>query len=267
MVKMFVMAGQSNMAGRGPAEKLPERFREPPANVRFDYVCSFGASERIDPELQRKETGTTDPHRSSGWTRLRPAPRHADSPDSHFGPELGFGHELARRWPDTHLAIVKHGRGATNLAEDWAPDAMTGRRLYREMLDQIRESRARLEKEGTLGELSGFVWVQGEADTTRREWAEGYARNLTALIDRLRKDLDAPRLPVLIVLTGEGKMSSTMLFAETVRRAQREFVAADPCAGLVSGDDLGLLDGVHYDAEGQIELGQRLAEAYVGIAR
>ena len=52
-----------------------------------------------------------------------------------------------------------------------------------------------------------------------------------------------------------------MLFSAEVRRAPRAVVARDPPAALVTGDDLALLDHAHYDAAGQLTLGERLAEA------
>ena len=251
-VKVFLLAGQSNLAGRAPGEELaPDAMA---SAVMLDYVCSFGAATA--------EPGPPEPHRSGGWGPLQPAPKHASTPGTHFGPEIGFGRTLAARWPERRIAIIKHGRGATNLAEDWNPEATTGRQYYREFVAQARTVFERLRAEGTPFELAAFVWCQGNADSTRREWAEAYDANLRNLLARVRKDFDAPTLPVLVVLIGEGRNPRTA-FAPAVRAAQRQVTAGDPHTVLVVADDLTLLDQAHYDAPSQLELGRRLAAAFL----
>jgi hypothetical protein len=262
-VKLFILAGQSNLAGRAPASGLQARFRAASPRVQIDYVCSFGASDLLKPGDYPKDAGPPEPHRSGGWVALQPAPKHLSTPEAHFGPEMTFGHTLAAGWPGQRIALVKHGRGATSLAEDWDPQATSGRRLYSEMLAQVRGAIARLEAEGAAIELCAFVWCQGEADTTRREWADAYAANLGSFFARLRGDLSAPQLPVLFSLTGDGRSNAKMSFAPIVRQAQQQVASRDPHAVLVSGDDLPLLDHVHYDATGQMKLGERLASAYL----
>src|SRR5687767_13410723 len=108
-VKVFVFAGQSNMAGRALAAKLPSQFRTPPPRVQIDYVCSFGASDALQARAKVNDASASEPHRSNGWVALRPAPKHSSTPGEHFGPEIGFGHTLANHWPEQRIAIVKHG--------------------------------------------------------------------------------------------------------------------------------------------------------------
>lgn len=253
-LKVFLLAGQSNLAGRAPGEALPLSFRSPPGTVRFDYVCSFGA--------KGSGPGRPDPHASDGWVPLEPSPQHTSTPGSHFGPEIGLGHALAADLPGQPIALVKHGRGATILATDWAPEASDGRRLYAAFVAQVRSALARLADEGFKAEIAAFIWCQGEGDSTRAEWAAAYQRNLAALIDTVRRDFSAPRLPVVIVLTGDGCKNPVMTHAETVRAAQRSVAAEDPATTLVSADDLNLLDNVHYDAPAQLEIGRRLARTF-----
>jgi hypothetical protein len=259
-VKLFVLAGQSNMAGRAPASGLPTRLQTPPPRVQMDYVCSFGARS---PKPEESEVVAPDPHRSKGRVALLPSPRHSTTPGEHFGPEIGFGHVLAAQWPEQRILIVKHGRGGTSLAEDWHPDGKGRVRLYRELLDQVQHAIRDFQITGAAAEIAAMVWCQGEADTTRRDWADEYENNLTALLFRVRRDLNAPQLPVILCLTGDGRSNPKMLFAPAVRRAQQNVAAKDPRTMLVSGDDLPLLDHVHFDATAQVKLGQRIAEAFL----
>jgi len=249
--KVYLLAGQSNMAGRAFGGDHVSHPAD--AGIRIDYVCSFSA--------RSSQGGPPDPHRSSGWTRLGPAPKHSGTPASHFGPEIGLGRGLALHLHGQQIVFIKHGRGGTSLAVDWNPKAVTGSRLYYEFIEQSRSALARLRAEGTRYDLEALVWCQGEADSTRLDWAEAYGANLRALFARIREDLAAPRLPILVVLTGDGRSSTKMVHASLIRAAQRKVVGEDTQVLLVSGDDLPMFDGVHYDAPAQLELGRRLAEA------
>lgn len=246
---VIILAGQSNAAGRANATGLPSPTPTA-APVMMDYVCSFGTDQ----------PGIGTPDRSDGWIPLGPSPAHATGP-AHFGPEIGLGTSLASDGP---LWIIKHGRGATSLAVDWNPDAVGGPHLYAGLLGQIRAARARL---GVPNIIAAFVWVQGEADSTREDWAAAYHRNLLRLIAALRHDLVAPALPIIIVLTGDGSRNPRMTHAAAIRSAQRTVAADVPGVRLVTADDLTLSDSVHYDTASQLELGHRIAAACrVGIA-
>lgn len=254
-VNVIVLAGQSNLAGRGPAADLPEKYRAPPPSVLVDYVCGFGGG------------ANTDVHQSRGWVRLGPTAKHENTPGEHFGPELGLGHALASALPGERIALIKHGRGATSLAEDWQPDATGGPRLYRALLEQVRAALDRLAHEGRRTELRAFVWVQGEADSTRNDWARAYEQNLRTLVARVRRDLNAPGLPFLVVLTGKGVGNERMIDSATVRQAQQRVAAGGDRVALVDTDDLPLLDSVHFNAPGQLRLGEKIARAYLDTAR
>jgi len=51
---------------------------------------------------------------------------------------------------------------------------------------------------GQGAELAGLVWFQGLADSTSRSMTAAYETNLVHLIKDLRKDLNAPHLPVVV---------------------------------------------------------------------
>ena len=78
---------------------------------------------------------------------------------------------------------------------------------YRNLLAEVKdvlEHHATLfpELEGTRPQLSGFVWFQGWNDQYGAE--HEYASNLRHLIDDVRKDLNAPQLPVVIAAMGQN---------------------------------------------------------------
>jgi hypothetical protein len=218
----------------------------------MDDVCSFASD-------------VMTPHRSQGWVPLDVSPAHEGIVGPHYGPEIGLGRGLVNANPHEPMVFIKHGRGATNLAEDWHPDATTGKQLYRDFIKQVRSALARLEATGELSEIEALVWCQGEGDSTRCEWAEAYEENLRCLFAATRADLNCANMPILLVLTGDGNANSAMAHAEIVRQAQRNVAAADSRVTLVDADDLTLLDHVHIDGPSQLKLGYRLAHEYFKI--
>ncbi len=250
-MNVFLLAGQSNLAGRPPGSEVGRPEGE--SAIQMDYVCSFARD-------------VMSPHRSRGWVPLGVSPEHEGIVCPHFGPEIGFGRGLISAGHREPMALIKHGRGATNLAEDWHPFAATGKLLYRDFIEQVRAAQARLEATGESCEIQALIWCQGESDSTRREWAEAYEENLQRLFTWMRADLGCENLPVLLVLTGEGKANPAMADTELVRQAQRNVAAGDSRVMLVEADDLTLLDHVHYDAPSQLKLGRRLADHYLRIA-
>ncbi len=248
-VDVFLLAGQSNMAGRAPGSEAGAMGDE--VRIRMDYVCSFSA--------QADGNGPPEPHRSDGWVPLRLSPKHASTPGSHFGPEIGLGRGLVERQPDRETVFIKNGRGGSSLAVDWAVENGP---FYRDFVEQSRRALGRLDAEGKAYRLAAFVWCQGEADATQREWADAYGENLTALIAGIRAEFDRPDLPVIIVLTGDGRLNPLMIAPDEVRRVQRAVAESVGGVRLVEADDLGLMDKVHYDAAAQVEIGRRVAEAW-----
>ena len=94
-VKTFILAGQSNMVGWGDSTKLPNDLRK-----GNDRVVMFENGE---------------------WQPLRPhAPalpiqRPHGLTEFHFGPEIAFGHELAKAFPGETIGIIKYASGGSKV--------------------------------------------------------------------------------------------------------------------------------------------------------
>ncbi len=129
----------------------------------------------------------------------------------HFGPELQFGNVIADAIPQQVL-IIKTAWGGKSLYTDFRPPSSGGTvgPYYTRMIEEVRAALANLKRDfpaydSSQGyELSGFVWYQGWNDGIDPKNAiPEYEQNLVNLIKDVRKDLDAPKLPVVIgELTG-----------------------------------------------------------------
>lgn len=80
---------------------------------------------------------------------------------------------------------------------------------YANMLKEVEDTFANYETlfpalKGKKLEMAGFVWFQGFNDMFSTYANDEYASNLTHLIKDLRKDLKAPKLPVVVAAIGNN---------------------------------------------------------------
>lgn len=249
---VFLLAGQSNMDGRGAAKDLTgplEQWAKPQGDVLISYSNSGTRGALLA---------------SDGFQRLAPGfsvspgkPAVTALPSRTFGPEVSFGRTLADKLPSgRHVVLIKFCEGGTNLKSQWNPDHRA--KLYDQFLGHVRKSLKVLDDCHDTYTLCGMAWHQGESDAGLS--AEEYQQLLTHLIEKARADLNAKDLPLVIgEVYDNGKR-------DTVRAAQRATAKAVPHTAFASCDGLKTFDGgTHFDAAGQIELGRRMAEAMLKL--
>jgi len=131
-----------------------------------------------------------------------------------LGPELGFGHVIGT-YHDEPVLIIKTAQGNRALSFDFRPPS-SGRTdpksqfeslEYKLMIDGVRDTLAKIDQhvpgyKGQGYELAGFAWWQGHKDSFAEETMAEYEKNLVNLIHDVRKDLNAPKLPVVIAGLG-----------------------------------------------------------------
>ncbi|GMH13496.1 hypothetical protein Nepgr_015337 [Nepenthes gracilis] len=227
--QIFILSGQSNMAGRGGVTDHSKRW---------DGV--------IPPECQ--------PHpsilRLNAHLRWEAAqePLHADIDTRKtcgVGPGMSFANAVRERLGS--VGLVPCAVGGTAIRE-WA----RGEHLYENM---TRRAAAAV-KEG--GEVKALLWYQGESDTLSHHDAEAYQGNMETLIRHVREDLQVPMLPIIQVAIASGEKENL----EKVREAQ---LGMDlPNVVCVDAKGLALkADHLHLTTEAQVKLGRMLADAYL----
>lgn len=236
---LYIFAGQSNAVGYGSSM------------VELGYYF---------PELLMTQTNvkfyrpTSIPNQLV-WGPFQPPNEQNTAYGSGFGPEITTGKMLATAL-NTNVAMVKYAVSGTSIVS-WNPNDSNS--YYRKMVERVKQAKADLESLGHTVEYKGFFWMQGESDGTVAAWALAYQSNLTALINRLRIDLESPTLPVVL-----GKIAFTTEFACTIRQAQAIVDAVDPYTVLLTTDDLPrLTDLLHYNTVGIVALGNRYAQYYL----
>ncbi len=241
--ELYLLAGQSNMDGRGKSANLTDEQRKPSEKSLIYYGNPLKSSD--------------------GWKPLAPGysipPKYKEGlPSPTFGPELGFVSALSKAQPEKRFALIKASKGGTNLRADWKPGEKgkpdTQGPLYRNFIETIQKARAELKKDGHSAILRGMIWHQGESDSKAK--SELHEKRLAELMVRIREDLNKPKLPIVLgQVYDNGKR-------DKVRTAIQKASEADENCGLVSAKGLTTWDpGTHFDAKSQLLLGERFAEA------
>lgn len=240
-LKLFVLAGQSNMSGRGSLisaaiPRLDERI--------FALNKDFRWSPATEPLGSRPNE--VDTIASDGGTGV--------------GPGLAFAHRLLEEHPDWRIGLVPCARGASLIA-DWQRD-LSQNSLYGACLKRVQAA-------STYGDVVGFLFAQGEGDADdptlhpeRVLSAATWAERFTAIVTSLRKDLGLPGLPVVYAQLGQPPNPSPPNW-ELIKRQQAAVVVAQ--SNMVSTTDLVTADGVHFTTESQVEIGRRMAEAWLKL--
>ncbi|MEZ6124248.1 MAG: sialate O-acetylesterase [Planctomycetaceae bacterium] len=118
-----------------------------------------------------------------------------------FGPEIAFGNEMAKAWPDETIGIIKLAVGGTSILTwkpDWSQDDADrvgqGRlgSLYQKLIQKIEHARRVREVE-----IVGLLWLQGGGDMKNVAVAKEYLPNLKSFVAAIRKDTQVPELPFL----------------------------------------------------------------------
>ena len=240
---VYLLAGQSNMDGRGAGADLKPSQRGPIEGAIIFYRNPPAASDGWQP----LDVGFSIPPGYKGKI-----------PSTKFGPEIGFALATLKAQPKTRLALIKGSKGGTSLAKDWQPGTKgqpgTQGPCYRNYLETLAAAKKALAARSDTYTIRGLLWHQGESDAGSN--AEVYEKQLIEFIARIRDDVSLPKLPVVIgEVFDNGKR-------DAVRKAQR--AVAEKVAGVafVSADGTETWDkGTHFDAASQLLLGERFAKA------
>ncbi|MSR43249.1 MAG: sialate O-acetylesterase [Pedosphaera sp.] len=175
-------------------------------------------------------------------------PIHFDKPIAGVGLGRTFGLEMAKADGKIRIGLIPCAVGGTPISR-W----QKGADLYEAALKRARAAM----KEGVI---KGVLWHQGENDSGKPETAQAYAKNLDAMIATLRKDLDAPALPVVVGQLGEFYREGANV--TTVNEALQTLPKRVSHTAFIPSNGLGHKgDKVHFDAPAYREFGRRYFEA------
>jgi alpha-galactosidase len=117
---------------------------------------------------------------------------------------------------------------------------------YREMIAEVKTTLKNLDRhfpqyKGQGYEIAGLIWFQGWNDMINPTYTAAYADNLVHFIQDVRRDLDAPKMPVVIGQMGVGGVN--------VKGGKDEFKAAEAAAAGRAANTVLVKTDVFWDAE------------------
>lgn len=230
---LYLLAGQSNMAGRGTVEAVD---KTPHTRV---WMLT----------------------RDNQWVPAT-EPLHFDKPDVvGVGPGLAFGKLMAAQDTTVFIGLIPTAAGGSAI-DAWQPGGYHEQTKSHPYDEAIR--RAKLAQES--GTLHGILWHQGESDS-KPELVATYEQKLTQLIGRFRSELKSPGVPVVLGTLGDFYAAKTPSAAQinTILRNLPKHENRVACVDASGLTDKG--DQTHFDAASARELGRRYAEAMQIIER
>jgi len=228
---LFLLIGQSNMAGRGTVE--------PQDKIAHPRVLTLNKDGAWVPAID---------------------PIHFDKNIAGVGLGRTFGLELAESTPGATIGLIPCAVGGTPI-DLWQPGALWDKPKCHPWDDAMVRAKLALK----VGTLKGILWHQGESDSNR-EKAAAYASKLADLIARVRNELGAPTVPFIAGEPGQFAGRPWNEFQRLVDQTLRDLPAKVQHTAFASAE--GLVDQgdkLHFDANSYREFGKRYAVAYLKL--
>jgi alpha-galactosidase len=224
-LKVFILAGQSNMEGAGIIKMDPNRNE---GKGTLEYMVK-------DPKMKGRIEHLVEPDgswavRSDVWIwyfdRKGGLTAGYGAKETTIGPEFGFGHAVGEAL-DEQVLLIKTAWGGKSLAVDFRPPSSGGEvgPYYTEMLEHVKSVLGDIqthfpEYDGKGYELAGFGWHQGWNDRINQAYNDAYEENMANFIRDVRKDLGVKNLPFVIAETGMSGHEETHPRALSLMKAQ-----------------------------------------------
>ena len=224
-VWVFIMAGQSNMAGRG--------FVEPKDTIPSKRILTINKNKEII--LAKEPLNIYEP--------------------AFIGLDCGlsFGKRLIEQIPDSiSVLILPTAVGGSSIYK-WLGDS-----IHRDvpLLTNFKE---KVELGKSIGQLKGILWHQGESDANKNNSFE-YEDRLSELFIHFREIAGDNELPIL---SGELGAFSENEYFKRINGQIRNYASNHDLILIKTSDLNHKGDSLHFDSAGQRLMGKRFADEYI----
>lgn len=257
---IWILAGQSNMAGNGRTPdtatnpkiwmmNMDNRWKIAKCPLHRDYEASAFAYEKDMYQLLPKSEQNWAKFERQ-YEQLRE--RSKLKPIGRVGPGIYFARNILQA-TNNSVALIPCALGGSSM-EQWDPakKSLGDSSLYGATINRIK---------ATGANVKGILWYQGESEGMMLK-SKNYEKDFLMLIDSFRSDLGNPDLSFIYVQIGKFNIRDTAMGSawEQIREMQRDVLKKRKNVYMVTGIDLPLDDCVHIASEGQKRLGRRLAD-------
>jgi len=206
-VKVFILAGQSNMLGTGTVEgdkkgSLRHLVTDPKTAGRYKHLVD------AEGKWVRRDDVWIWTLPGKGQDRKGRLTVGYGASKAVIGPELGFGHVVGDHL-DNQVLLIKIAWGGRSLAKDFRPPSSGGQvgQAYSDLVKHTRQVLKNLKThfpqyDGKGYQIAGFGWHQGWNDGCGWPATREYEKNLANFIRDIRKELGVKGLPFVIAASG-----------------------------------------------------------------
>ncbi|MBX2840370.1 MAG: sialate O-acetylesterase [Flammeovirgaceae bacterium] len=227
---IYILIGQSNMAGRGTPGELD--------TIPHERVFMF--------------------NKNNEWELARD-PMHFDKPVAGVGPGFTFGKMMASTNPEVNIGLVPCAVGGSPI-DSWTPGGFHKQTQSHPFDDAIK----RIEEANKKGVIKGFLWHQGESDS-KEALVGDYKMKLVELVNRIRTVAGDERIPFVVGGLGDFFIQKNAN-ADKINLVLETFAKENEYSGFVSSKNLTHKgDETHFSSASARELGKRYAEVMMNI--
>lgn len=230
---LFLLAGQSNMAGRG----------------------------KLDAFAQSAHPRVWSLRQNLQWAPARD-PLHWDKPSAGTGLGKPFGEAITERFPGVSVGLIPAACGGSPVGS-WQPGVFFAQTKSHPYDDALTRTRRALQD----GVLKGILWHQGESDCNAKDAPE-YEKRLEALIVRFRTEFQNQELPFLIGQLGQfadKPWNADTLAVDAAHQALAKRMKNVRFVPVPHPASIG--DKLHFDTETLRTFGKSYAEAYYDLIK
>ena len=225
---IYLLMGQSNMAGRG---KITKKFKAAP------------------------DSSILSLDKQGNWV-IAKHPLHFDKTIAGVGPGLKFAQEILKHVnKGVKIGLVPCAVGGTSINK-WktgAYDDRTHTHPYDDAITRIKQAMQN-------GVVMGVIWHQGESDQNE---VDDYLSKLKELIRDIRSLVRNPNLPFVVGELGQYNDAYHAINLE-IRKVKTQV----PLTAVVSTKGLrDIGDHTHFDSESATKLGKRYAKSMKALLR
>lgn len=238
--QLYILAGQSNMSGRGVMDELSQDDRVSDPRIR---LYGNDGQWRIAPDPLDDADGQID----------------AISADRQAGVGPGLFFARASLKLDSHpIALLTYAKGGTSI-DQWTP-AVQRNTPYGSCLARVREAG---------GRPKGMLWYQGESDAQKSSADAGrWLAKFDEMARTLRGDLNVADLPIVIVQLADRPRSNATRYPSWDLIQAQQSRPPLPCTAIVSAKGLPRNpDDLHLTTAAQRKLGPKLAKAMARLIK
>ena len=226
---LYLLAGQSNMAGRGKVEA-----EDTTTNTRIWMLNKKGE-----------------------WL-LAKEPLHFDKPNvTGVGPGFSFAKKMAALDTNIVIGLIPCAVGGSSIAS-WQQGAYFEPTKSYPYDDAIKRTKLAMQN----GTMKGILWQQGESDCDSLR-SMAYRSKLIALVKFFRKDVNIKSLP-FVAGTIAPFYEAKHIYARKINEAIEGLPQILKRTAIVSSD--GLIDkgdATHFNSASARELGERYATVFI----